>query len=111
MKKSFLLVCALLAAPSAHADRITRMNQTELCTYTAQLQVAAYYYFEQGKPREEVSIKWHGDETQNEIEFVNKTVAEAYAWLSSWKGNSNEIIPVQSFGDMVYQACMSKKDS
>ena len=110
MNKSFLLVGALLVSPAVHADRISRLNQTELCTYTTQLQVAAYYFFEQGKPREEVSIKWHGDETQNEIDFVNRTVAEAYAWLASWKGSSNEMLPAQSFGDMVYQACMSKKD-
>ena len=111
MKKSFLLVCALLVSQAAHADRISRMNQTELCTYTAQLQVVAYYFFEQGKPREEVSIKWHGDETQNEIDFVNQTVADAYTWLTSWKGSSTELLPAQFFGDMVYQACMSKKDS
>ena len=110
MNKSFLVLCALLPSAFAYADRITRMDQTELCVYTAQLQVAAYYYFEQGKPRGEVSIKWHGDETQNEIDFVNKTVAEAYAWLASWKGSSNELLPAQSFGDMVYQACMSKRD-
>ena len=111
MKKSFLLACVLLVSPAAHADRISRMNQTELCTYTAQLQVAAYYFFEQGKPRGDVSIKWHGDETQNEIDFVNKTVAEAYAWLTGWKENSSELLPAQSFGDRVYQACMSKKES
>ena len=110
MKKSFLMVCVLLASAGANADRISRLNQTELCTYTAQLQVAAYHFFEQGKPREEVSIKWHGDETQNEIDFVNRTVAEAYAWLTSWKASSNELLPAQSFGDMVYQACMTKKD-
>jgi len=111
MKKSFLLVCALFASASAQADRFTQMNQTELCTYTAQLQVVAYYFFEQGKPREEVSIKWHGDETQNEIDFVNDTVAQAYAWLANWKASSNGMLPAQSFGDMVYQSCMSKKDS
>ena len=111
MKKSFLLAGVLLVVPAAHADRITRMNPTELCVYTAQLQVAAYYFFEQGKPREEVSIKWHGDETQNEIEFVNSTVAEAYVWLAAWKQSSNELLPVHSFGDMVYQACMKRKES
>lgn len=111
MVKRFLLACMLFASPLTHADRITQMNQAELCVYTAQLQVAAYYFFEQGKPREEVSIKWHGDETPNEIDFVKNTVAEAYAWLTNWKGSSNEILPAQSFGDMVYQACMSKKDS
>jgi hypothetical protein len=110
MRKSFLLLCALLVSLPVRADRITQMNQTELCTYTAQLKVAAYYFFEQGKPREEVSIKWHGDETQNEIEFVNKTVEEAYAWLAKWKEASTEMLSAQSFGDMVYQACMTKKD-
>jgi len=111
MKRRFLLVCALLVPPAVHADRINQMNQTELCTYTAQLQVAAYYFFEQGKAREEVSIKWHGDETRNEIDFVNKTVAEAYSWLADWKNSSNALLPAQSFGDMVYQACMRKKQS
>lgn len=110
MVKSFLLACMLLASPLTHADRITQMNQAELCAYTTQLQVAAYYFFEQGKPREEVSIKWHGDETPNEIDFVTNTVAQAYAWLTNWKGSSNAMLPAQSFGDMVYQACMSKKD-
>jgi len=28
------------------------MTQSDLCIYTAKLQVAGYYYFEQGKPRE-----------------------------------------------------------
>lgn len=111
MKKRFLLVCVILAALPAHADRISRMNPNELCTYTAQLQVAAYYYFEQGKPVAEINMKWHGDETQNEIDFVNKTVADAYDWLTKWKDASNELIPATSFGDMVYQTCMSKKAS
>ena len=111
MNKSFLLVCVFLATPLAHADRITRMNQTELCTYTAQLEVAAYYYFEQGKPLAEVKMHWHGDETQNEIDFVSQTMADAYSWLAKWKDNSTELIPITSFGDMVYQTCMSKKDS
>ncbi|MEO8006078.1 MAG: hypothetical protein ABI771_14285, partial [Betaproteobacteria bacterium] len=110
-KKSFLLACVFMVCSPVHADRITRMNQTELCTYTAQLEVAAYYYFEQGKPLADVIMKWHGDETQNEMDFVNQTVADAYAWLGKWKDASNSLIPVTSFGDMVYQACMSKKDS
>jgi hypothetical protein len=110
MKKSFLLALVLLACRPVYADRISQMTRTELCTYTAQLKVAAYHFFEQGKPREEV-IKWHGDETQNEMDFVNKTVDEAYVWLASWKESSIEMLPVQSFGDMVYQACMGQKDS
>jgi hypothetical protein len=115
MTKRFPLIktiaCALLmlAAQSAHADRITRMDKTELCVYVARLEVAAYYFFEQGKPREEVVLHWHGDETENEIAFVNKTVDDAYAWLASWKGSSNSMLSAQSFGDMIYQACMLGK--
>ena len=48
MKRSLLLVWALLVSSAAHADRISQMNRTELCTYTAQLQVVAYHFFEQG---------------------------------------------------------------
>lgn len=102
----FLLLA--LAAP-AHADRISDLGKADLCVYTAKLEVAAHYYFEQGKPREEVVVKWHGDETQNEIDFINRTIDAAYAWLSSWKESSNEMLPAQSFGDMVYQACMEGK--
>jgi hypothetical protein len=111
MNKSFLLVCALLVSPAVYADRFTQMNQNELCTYTAQLQVAAYYYFEQGKPREDVKIKWHGDETQNEIGFVNRIVADAYTRLAGFKGGNGKFPTAQSFGDMVYQACMSETES
>jgi len=111
MRKSFWLAGVLLIAPAAHAARISQMNRTELCIYTAQLKVAAYHFFEQGKPRDEVSIKWHGDETQYEIDFVNNSVSQAYTWLASWKQSSTEMLPVTSFGDMVYQACMSEKDS
>jgi hypothetical protein len=114
MTKRFPLIktiaCVLvLAAPCAHADRISRMDKAELCTYVARLEVAAYYFFEQGKPREEVVLHWHGDETENEIAFVNKTVDDAYAWLANWKGSSNSMLSAQSFGDMIYQACMKGK--
>ena len=105
-----VLPLLFLVSATAHADRITQMNRNDLCTYTAQLQVAAHHYFTQGKPRSEVSIKWHGDETQNEIEFVNQTVADAYIWLTKWKEVSNEPLPAQYFGDMVYQTCMTRKE-
>lgn len=109
MTKRFLAVLFLLAAPLAHADRITQMNKVDLCTYIAKLEVAAYYFFEQGRPRDQVVLHWHGDETENEIAFVNKTVDDAYAWLTSWKESSTEMLPAQSFGDMVWQACMEGK--
>lgn len=101
-------VLVLLLAQPAHADRISRMDKTERCVYVAKLEVAAYYFFEQGKPRENVVLHWHGDETENEIAFVNKTVDDAYAWLASWKESSNSMLSAQSFGDMIYQACMQE---
>ena len=81
MRRNVLALILFLLLPHAvHADRITQMTQSDLCIYTAKLQVAGYYYFEQGKPREEVKIVWHGDETQNEIDFVNRTLDDAYLW-------------------------------
>lgn len=107
--KSIAGMVLLLLTPAAHADRISRMEKTERCVYVSKLEVAAYYYFEQGRPREEVVIHWHGDETENEIAFINKTVDDAYAWLASWKQSSNSMLSAQSFGDMIYQACMEGK--
>ena len=110
MRTSVLIFLLVLPLPGAvHADRITQMNQSDLCIYTAKLQVAGYYYFEQGKPREDVKITWHGDETQNEIDFVNKTLDDAYTWLTNAQSNGVELLPVQTFGDLVYEACMHGK--
>jgi hypothetical protein len=61
---SLLLLLPALAA----ADRITEMSATELCAYRAKLSVAAYFYFRQGKPRGDVTIHWHGDEMENEVD-------------------------------------------
>jgi len=91
------------------ADRITQMNKSDLCTYTAKLQVAGHYYFEKGKPREEVRIAWHGDETPNEIDFVNRTLEDAYLWLTNASRNGVNLPPAQTFGDLVYEACMNGK--
>lgn len=109
MRGSFFGLMFLLLANPAHADLITQMNQTDRCTYVAKLEVAAHYYFGQGRAREDVVIHWHGDETENEVAFINQIVDDAYAWLASWKQSSNEMLPAQSFGDMVYQACMEGK--
>lgn len=104
-----VMLLLLLSTHSVQADRITQMNRSDLCIYTAKLQVAGYYYFEQGKPREEVKIVWHGDETQNEIDFVNRTLDDAYRWLTNAKNNGAQLLPVQTFGDLVYEACMNGK--
>jgi hypothetical protein len=110
MRASVLVVPLFLLLPhTAHADRITQMNQSDLCIYTAKLQVAGYYYFEQGKPREDVKIAWHGDETPHEIDFVNKTLDDAYLWLTNARNNGAKPIPAQTFGDLVYEACMNGK--
>jgi hypothetical protein len=47
-----------------HADRITQMTQSE-SVHVHREAAGGYYYFEQGKPREEVKIVWYGDETQD----------------------------------------------
>jgi hypothetical protein len=110
MRKNVLPWLLVLLLPlTAHADRITRMTQSDLCIYTAKLQVAGYYYFEQGKPREEVKIVWHGDETRNEMDFVNRTLDDAYLWLTNARNNGAELLPVQAFGDLIYEACMNGK--
>ena len=110
MRASVVVMLLFLLLPhTAQADRITQMNQSDLCVYTAKLQVAGYYYFEQGKPREEVTIVWHGDETRNEIDFVNTTLDDAYLWLNNARHNRAKLIPVQTFGDLVYEACMNGK--
>jgi hypothetical protein len=103
------MLLSLLLPHVAQADRITQMSQSDLCIYAAKLQVAGYYYFEQGKPREEVKIVWHGDETQNEIDFINRTLDDAYAWLTNARNNGAQLVPVQTFGDLVYEACMNGK--
>jgi hypothetical protein len=109
MKRQFLVLCILLLPLTAGADRITQMSPVDLCTYSAKMQVAGYYYFEQGKSRDEVVVKWHGDETQNEIDFINRMLDEAYAWLTTARRSDSKLIPVLTFGDMVYQACMNGK--
>ncbi len=108
--KSCVAALALLAVclPAA-ADRISRMNLTELCTYTARLKVIGYYYYQQGTRREQVKVHWKGDETRNEIEFVNRVLDEAYARLAAANADATRFSE-QAFGDMVYNACMSGKD-
>jgi hypothetical protein len=106
------LAVALLCLPlAAFADRITDMPRTERCVYTARLATAGYYYWLQGKPRQEVQIRWHGDETQNEIEFVTRTIDEAYARAAALQqADSKPALPEYKFGDEVYEACMAGRE-
>jgi hypothetical protein len=106
MRRLISLLCLLLIAGPALADRITEMNPTERCTYIAKLQVAGYYHYSQGRPRAEVKVHWHGDETPHEIDFITSTLDQAYAWLGN-SGVTESTLSAQAFGDMVYEACMS----
>ena len=107
MLRFLIVLLALLASPSG-ADRITEMHGTELCAYKAELAVAGYYYFLQGKPRGEVPIRWHGDETKNEIEFVTRTLDEAYASAEAdRRERPSRPISEDAFGDRAYNACIS----
>ena len=102
----------LLGPAVAAADRITEMNGAELCAYKAKLSVAAYFYFLQGKQRAEVKLHGHGDETQNEIDFVGRTLDEAYATAEADKRDRpQQYVSEQAFGDRAYQACMSAERS
>jgi phage terminase large subunit-like protein len=68
-----------------------------------------YYYFKQGKPREKVKTVWHGDQTPDEIYFANRTRGDAFLWLTSARNNSAELLPVQTYGHLVYEACINCK--
>jgi hypothetical protein len=98
-----VLLCA--TAPAC-ADRISRMSATERCVYSTQLSVAGYYYFLEGKSRAEIAIHWHGDETRNEVDFINQTLDAAFALAEQDRKQRPERMPTaQAFGDMIYQAC------
>jgi hypothetical protein len=102
-----MLALGLLAAAPAFADRITELPRTERCVYKARLSVAGYYWYQQGRARQDVKIHWKGDETQDEIEFVNRTIDEAYAAADAIRGGSGRPASDTEFGDRVYNACMS----
>src|SRR4051795_3980985 len=74
----FLIAMLLLCVPViGSAGRISRMSPTERCVYVAQLTVAGYHYFLQGRTRTEIPNHWHGDEAQNEMELVNQVFTSA----------------------------------
>ena len=101
------LAVILFAAVPAFADRISELPQTERCVYKARLSVAGYYWHQQGRAREDVRIHWHGDETRNEVEFVKRTIDEAYAAAQAMHDGSGHYMSEAEFGDRVYNACMT----
>jgi hypothetical protein len=105
-----VLLLAALSCP-AFADRISELNRTERCVYTAKLSVAGYFYYLRGTPRAEVKIQWHGDETQNEIDFVTRIIDIAYARAERLKRDrADEAVSEQHFGDEAYNACMEGRE-
>lgn len=98
----------LVCAGAAKADRITQMNTEERCAYAARLQVLAAHYHAKGKARTEIAIHWHGDETQNEIDFVNQVLDAGYAQVTR-DSQSGKVLPLELFGDRAYETCISEK--
>jgi hypothetical protein len=56
-----------------------------------------------------VKTVWYGDQTPDEIYFVNRTLGDAFLWLTSARNNSAELLPVQTYGDLVYETCINGK--
>jgi hypothetical protein len=101
----------VLAAPTAQADRITDMSRADRCAYTARMQVLAAHYAGKGLPRDQVKIHWHGDETPNEIAFVNRLLDEGYAAWARERARHGDAFPLELFGDGVFERCMNEAES
>jgi hypothetical protein len=109
--KNIVAVVLTLFAGAVHADRITAMNRTDRCAYTTKLQVLAAYYFAKGTPRAEIKIHWHGDETQYEIDFVNRALDTGYEYVRREHEAGRKDTPLEVLGDRIYEACMSGEES
>lgn len=105
------LTAVLLLPEPAAADRITQMTREERCSYVARLQVAAAYHFVQGRSRQDLKIHWHGDETPEEIAFVNRVVDEGYETMRREQAAGRGEMPLELIGDRVYAACLNERDS
>src|SRR5215212_6374449 len=100
----FLIALMLLCVPViGNAFRISRISPTDRCVYV-QLTFAGNHYFLQRKTRTEIPIRWHGDETQNEMEFVDQVFTSA---KRARRERAKESMSEQLFGDWTYRGCMS----
>jgi len=107
-RRAALLLAIVPLAAIGSVDRVQRMNAAERCVYTAQLAVIGYHYFLEGKTRGEVPVRWHGDETQNEMNFVNVILDETFlAAERDRREHPQAAVSEQAFGDRAYRACMS----
>lgn len=110
--KSTILAAVLLVLPIvASADRISAMGLAERCAYGTKLQVLGAYYYGLGKPRAEVKIHWHGDETQNEIDFVTRAIDAGYALIEREYEVGRKDTPLALLGDRIYEECMRGEES
>lgn len=100
-------LCLCLMALPAWGDRISDMGRTERCVYEARLAVAGYHHYLQGRAREDVRIHWHGDETDNEIAFVNRVLDRAYERAHALKDPAS--VSEIAFGDRTYDACITEQ--
>ncbi len=106
-----LALVLAFAAPAVQADRITEMSRADRCAYSARMQVLAAHYAGKGLPRDQVKIHWHGDETPNEIAFVNRMLDEGYAGWAQERSRHGDAFPLELFGDGVFERCMNGAES
>jgi hypothetical protein len=101
MKKTLLLFLFLSSSGMA-ADRIDSMSRLEQCVYRARLAAAGAYVRESHTATscQDIKILWHGDETQNELDYVKK-------W--SCVGFQSGKDPIVT-GDAVFNTCSKEAD-
>jgi hypothetical protein len=110
--KNLVLAAVMITLPLvASADRISSMNRADRCAYGTKLQVLAAYYYGKGTPRAEVKIHWHGDETQNEIDFVNQSLDAGYEMIERDHRVGRKDTPLELLGDRVFEQCMRAEES
>ncbi len=110
MRRFLTVVVLALPISDALADRITAMTREERCVYVARLHAAAAYHHSQGKARDQVTIHWHGDETENEVQFVNRTIDRAYELIGREAKAGRTGIPAELIGDQGYAACLKESE-
>lgn len=102
-------VLATLSSPVVLADRFTDMTPAERCAYTAKLEVLAAWHRARGTPRDQVKILWHGDETSNEVEFVNRLLDAGYALMDGEVAAGRADTPLELLGDRVFESCVNEQ--
>lgn len=111
MNRSVLLAVFLAMPMSAAADRISELSRADRCAYDTKLQLLAVHFHGKGTPRSEVKIHWHGDETQNEVDFVNRALDAGYAMIEREFGEGRKDTPLEILGDRLFEQCMRGEES